>query len=212
LKDIQNQPQTLQPLPPSPSFPPTSYPRSFLLPRLADELCKPRSSNLLTSPPPPIASAPPLAIETYEAHWTALLAWELDKLATDKEGLVLWKNPIKILDWGRSEFVLEVPGLRENYPRLETGDLAHLRMIFEDAKTGSGRAFEARVNALRKREGLVRAFSDLLLNRRITYQAVFFILRTRSVLSCTQIAHTTIHQTDPLDREGPRAFRLLRGR
>lgn len=64
-----------------------------------------------------------------------------------------------MLNWDRSEFVLEVPGLRENYPRLEIGDLAHLRMIFEEAKTGSGRAFEARVNALRKREGLVRAFS-----------------------------------------------------
>ena len=159
MKDIQNQPQTLQSLPPSPPFPPTSYVRSFLLPSLVDELCKPRSSNLLSSPPPPLGSAPPLTIDTYDAHWSALLAWELDNLAKDKEGLVLWKNPIKVLNWDRSEFVLEVPGLRENYPRLEIGDLAHLRMIFEEAKTGSGRAFEARVNALRKREGLVRAFS-----------------------------------------------------
>ena len=87
------------------------------------------------------------------------MAWELDQLAKDKEGLVLWKNPIKVLDWDRSEFVLEVPGLRENYPRLEIGDLAHLRMIFEEAKTASSRAFEARVNAMRKREGLVRASS-----------------------------------------------------
>lgn len=126
---------------------------------LIEELCKPRLSNLLTSPPPPLGLPPPLAIETYEAHWTALLAWELDNQAKDKESLVLWKNPIKVLDWDRSEFVLEVAGLRENYPRLEIGDLAHLRMIFEDAKTGSGRAFEARVNSLRKREGLVRALS-----------------------------------------------------
>jgi hypothetical protein len=64
-----------------------------------------------------------------------------------------------VLNWDRSEFVLEVAGLRENYPRLEIGDLAHLRMIFEEAKTGSGRAFEARINSLRKREGLVRALS-----------------------------------------------------
>lgn len=160
LRDIQNQPQTLQALPPSPPFPPVSYVRSFLLPFLIDELCKPRPSNLLTSAPPPLSSPPPpLSIETYEAHWTALLAWELDSQARDKENIVLWKNPIKILDWDRSEFVLEVAGLRENYPRLEIGDLAHLRMIFEEAKTGSGRAFEARINALRKREGLVRAFS-----------------------------------------------------
>lgn len=130
--------------------------RSFLLLGLVEELCTPRSSNLLSSPPPPIGKPPPLEIETYAAHWKTLLNWELDTLTRDKENLVLWKNSVKIHEWDQSEFVLEVPGLRENYPRLEIGDLAHLREIFEDAKTGSGRAFEARVNRLRKREGLVR--------------------------------------------------------
>lgn len=136
--------------------------RSFLLPGLIEELCRPRPSNLLSSPPPPIGKPPPLEIETYTAHWNTLLAWELDTLARDKENLVLWKNSIKVLNWNQSEFVLEVPGLRENYPRLEIGDLAHLRMVFEEAKTGSGRAFEARVNMLRKREGLVRTSINIV--------------------------------------------------
>ena len=156
LQDIQKQPQTLEPLPASPPFPPLSYVRSFLLPGLVEEFCTPRPSNLLSSPPPPIGNPPPLEIETYATHWSTLLAWELDTLTRDKENLVMWKNSVEILNWDQSEFVLEVPGLRENYPRLEIGDLAHLRMIFEEAKTGSGRAFEARVNRLRKREGLVR--------------------------------------------------------
>lgn len=140
-----------------PAFPSVSYVQSFLLPGLMNELCKPRPSNLLTSPPPPLGTPPPLAIETYEAHWSALLSWELDQLAKDKEDLVLWKKSIKVFNWNRSEFALEVPGLRENYPRLDIGDLAHLRMVFEDAKTGSGRAFEARISTLLKRAGLVRA-------------------------------------------------------
>lgn len=212
LKDIQNQPQTLQPLPPSSPFPPVSYVRSFLLHGLIDQLCKPSLSNLLTSPPPPLKTAPPLGIDTYGDHWSTLLAWELDTLAKDKEQLILWKNPIKVLDWDRSEFVLEVPGLRENYPRLEIGDLAHLRMIFEDAKTGSGRAFEARVNMLRKREGLVRKLSCLCLKPNTGTHRLFLLYRCRLILPCAQISHPRIPKTHSLLKNRQRSLCLLRRR
>lgn len=73
---------------------------------------------------------------------------------------MLWKQRIKTFDWDRSEFLLEVAGLREDYPRLGVGDLAHLRMVFEDTMKGNGQAFEARIIMIRKREGLIRAFTS----------------------------------------------------
>lgn len=169
LRDIQTQQQTLQRLPATSPFPPASYVRGFLPQKLAEDLCKPSTSNILTSPPVPLPlekPLDPLTQDTYEEHFTTLLAWELDNLAKDKEDLVLWKMSLKAHDLARSEFVLEVAGLRENYPRLDIGDLAHLRTIIEDAHTGTGQAFEARVIALRKREGLVRMSAIALLRAR----------------------------------------------
>ncbi|KAG5635252.1 hypothetical protein H0H81_011938, partial [Sphagnurus paluster] len=116
-------------------------------------LCEPRTLTILSTPP--ATECPQLQIESYHAHWRALLSWELDHVALEKEKIVLWKVGIKIVIWADAEFVLAVPGIRENYPRLEIGDIVHLREVYEKLKRGSGVAFEARVVALRKRDGLI---------------------------------------------------------
>lgn len=120
-----------------------------------EELRKPRSASLLSSPPPPTAPTA-LGIETYHSHWAALLALELDTLSFDKQQIVLWKIGIKIGVWKDAEFVLFVPGIRENYPRLDVGDLVHMRQVLEAEQRGSGLAFEGRVVNLVKREGFIR--------------------------------------------------------
>ena len=158
LEDVQKQPQTLIPLPPLPPFPPPGYLRTFLLPSYIESKCKPRTTHLLTSAPPPLShAAPPLSLETYEAHWTTPLLWELDHLIQDKEKHVLWKHKVRVANWDGAVFVFKVAGLRENYPRLEIGDLIHLREISERLECGTGRAFEGRITVVHKRVELVRA-------------------------------------------------------
>ncbi|KAG6837047.1 hypothetical protein H0H93_015618 [Arthromyces matolae] len=156
LKEIQNQAHNLLPLPPVPVFPPLKYLHSFLLPNLIEEISVSRSVTILSSPP--VVDCPPLQIKTYHSHWLTLLAWELDHSSLEKEKIVLWKVGIKIGIWGDAEFVLTVAGVRENYPRLEVGDIVHLREVYEKLQRGSGIAFEGRVTVLRKREGLVHIF------------------------------------------------------
>ncbi|KAF5376028.1 hypothetical protein D9615_007749 [Tricholomella constricta] len=160
LKEIQKQPHNLLPLPPVPVFPSVPYLHSFLPPNLIEELCKPRVMTILSGPPP--VECPPLQIATYHPHWQALIAWELDHAALEKEKIVLWKLGIKIAIWADAEFVLAVPGIRENYPRLEIGDLVHLREVYDKLKRGSGTAFEGRVIALRKRDGLIHLYCPTL--------------------------------------------------
>ncbi|KAJ7153558.1 P-loop containing nucleoside triphosphate hydrolase protein [Mycena crocata] len=159
LQDIQKQPHVLRILPPIPSFPSLDYLQRFLPITLIDFSTAQRSS-ILSNPPP--ATAPSLTVATYHPHWNALLSWELHKLAVEKEQLVLWKTPVKVGDWELSEFLLCVPGIRENTPRLEIGDILVLREVFEAQKVGSGIAFEGRVVALRKREGLIHFFCPTL--------------------------------------------------
>ncbi|KAJ6478594.1 P-loop containing nucleoside triphosphate hydrolase protein [Mycena vitilis] len=158
LQDIQNQPHALRILPPIPPFPGLDYLQRFL-PSTIINASNSERSTILTNPPP--ATAPSLA-SSYHPHWNALLSWELHKLAVEKEQIVLWKTGIKVGDWSGAEFLLPVPGIRENTPRLEIGDLLVLREIFEGRKEGSGIAFEGRVVALRKREGLIHFFSPTL--------------------------------------------------
>lgn len=117
--------------------------------------------TLLSVAPPTVV--PPLKVDTYRAHWSCLLGWELDSLTSDKEQIVLWKIGIKVAVWDHAEFALFVPGIRENYPRLEIGDLVHLREVLPQQQKGSGLAFEGRVVALRKREGFIRASFPALL-------------------------------------------------
>jgi hypothetical protein len=73
-----------------------------------------------------------------------------------KEGIVLWKKSVKVVNWENAVFSLEVQGIRENHPYLEIGDLAHMREVLEAEMRGSLRAVEGRVVALRKRDGFVR--------------------------------------------------------
>lgn len=122
---------------------------------MIEELCKPRIATLLSTSPP--SASPGLSVKTYHEHWATLLGWELDKLALEKEKIVLWKIGIKVAVWATAEFILHVPGIRENYPRLEIGDLIQMREVLEKLQKGSGMAFEGRVVALRKREGFIRA-------------------------------------------------------
>lgn len=82
----------------------------------------------------------------------------MDAIAEKKEGIVLWKLGLKVVEWKDSEFVLFVPGIRENHPYLEVGDLVHMREVA--MQENRRQALEGRVVALRKREGLIREFSE----------------------------------------------------
>lgn len=53
-----------------------------------------------------------------------------------------------------TQFIIHVPGIRENSPRLDIGDTVHLREIRMDIQAGTDLAFEGRVTTQRKREGL----------------------------------------------------------
>ena len=83
-------------------------------------------------------------------------------MALQKEQIVLWKLGFRVENWKNAEFVLYVPGVRENYPRLEIGDLVHMRQVIEAEQRGTRMALEGRVVTLRKREGFVRKLSESL--------------------------------------------------
>ena len=83
-------------------------------------------------------------------------------MALQKEQIVLWQLSFRVENWKNAEFVLYVPGIRENYPRLEIEDLVHMRQVLEAQNCGSGIAFEGRVVILRKREGFVRELLESL--------------------------------------------------
>lgn len=108
-------------------------------------------------------------METYADHWLCLLAWDLEALTKQKEDLVLYRHKLSVRSWKDAMFLLEVPGLRENWPRLEIGDLAQLREVIEDSAGGGGRgsgvAYEGRVDAIRKREGLVHLYCPTFKDR-----------------------------------------------
>lgn len=128
LQDIQNQSQTFQPIAPLPIFPSPLYLKSFLPSSIIENLVNLFPSLILASPPPEKTSfCSPLNIDEYQHHWTSLLAWELDQLATDKQKIILWQVKVKVLEWNNAEFAVLVPGIRENFPRLDIGDIMHLR-------------------------------------------------------------------------------------
>ncbi|KAF7297231.1 hypothetical protein MIND_00956200 [Mycena indigotica] len=158
LQDIQNQPHTLRPLPPIPLFPSIEYMQTFLPPSLIDVSTAGKSS-ILTYPPP--ATAPSMTTSYYQ-HWNALLSWELHKLAVDKEQIILWKTHIRIANWDAATFQLAVPGIRENTPKLDLGDVIVLREVLEARRAGSGIAFEGGVVSTRKREALIHFYCPAL--------------------------------------------------
>ena len=83
-------------------------------------------------------------------------------MTLEKEGIVLWKKSVKVVEWDSAEFSLEVQGIRENHPYLEIGDLVHMREVLEPEMKGRLQAVEGRVVALRKRDGFVRKLHRLL--------------------------------------------------
>lgn len=123
-----------------------------------------RESQLLSKPLPASDEKKPLEPNCYYQHWSSILQAEVDCLCVQRSHTVLWKvkDDLKLTDWKRNEFSLVVPGLRENYPRLEAGDLVKMRQVVAAQNPhiepffGTGVAFEARVIASQKREGLVR--------------------------------------------------------
>jgi hypothetical protein len=127
-------------------------------------LIQERESQLLSKPPPASDDKKPLEPHCYHEHWSSILQAEVDSLCSQRLTTVLWKvkDGLKLTEWKRSEFSLAVPGLRENYPRLEVGDLVKMRQVVAAQSPhiepfyGTGVAFEARVIASQKREGLVR--------------------------------------------------------
>ncbi|KAJ3554546.1 hypothetical protein NP233_g12400 [Leucocoprinus birnbaumii] len=166
LKDIQSAIHQLEPLPPIPPFPPTEYSSTFLLPHLIEK----RESQLLSRLPPtkeePIV---PLDSTHYHEHWSPILQIEVDCLCSQRASIVLWSvKDLKLTDWKRNEFSLVVPGLRENYPRLDAGDLVKMRLVIpsQNGYTApffqTGIAFEARVIAVQKREGVVHLYAPPL--------------------------------------------------
>ncbi|KAF8966899.1 P-loop containing nucleoside triphosphate hydrolase protein [Flammula alnicola] len=154
LYDIQKETHPLNPLPAIPVFPSISYLQSFLIPGLIDESLKSDIPSLLHGQPiPKDSQVPPLDTLKYLDHWTEILRWELDAIAHKKEQIVLWKIGAKVAAWKDAEFMFSVPGIRENHPHLQVGDLVHMREVIVSEKRGSKRALEGRVVALRKRQG-----------------------------------------------------------
>lgn len=138
---------------------------------MIEDSTKSDNLTLLSAPPIPYeAKAPALRQETYHDHWITLLRWELNAMTLQKEQIVLWKLGFRVASWKNAEFVLDVPGIRENHPRLEIGDLVHMREVIEAEQRGTCKALEGRVVTLRKREGFVCEF--------ILVSQPFFILNT----------------------------------
>lgn len=115
-------------------------------------------------------SYPSLSSSTYQSHFLPLLQDDLATVSLTKAEIVLWNISVRFADQNTpadhnppnggsaisSEFSIYVPGIRENHPRVDIGDIVHMREVFDKWKTGSGLAFEGRVTVLRKREGIIR--------------------------------------------------------
>ncbi|KAL0579214.1 adenylosuccinase ade13 [Marasmius crinis-equi] len=155
LRDIQKAPHRFSPLPPVPVYPPSSYFDDFPLSPIIKTKYTVLLSDCTTLSKPPLPeniSLSPIS-DDYQGHWLALHAWELCKNADDRKKIVLWKTSITVSNWEQAEFSIFVPGIRENHPRLELGDIVHLKEVLVDWNAGTGEAFEGRVVMLRKREG-----------------------------------------------------------
>ncbi|KAF8903068.1 hypothetical protein CPB85DRAFT_1320720, partial [Mucidula mucida] len=63
---------------------------------------------------------------------------------------------VNFVDCALAHFSVTIPGIRENHPYLEPGDLLHMREVNVVSRWGTGQAFEGRIVALRKREGIIR--------------------------------------------------------
>ncbi|KAH6904502.1 helicase MOV-10 [Coprinopsis sp. MPI-PUGE-AT-0042] len=138
-----------------------------------------------------------LTPEVYTTHFTSLLSLELDALATMKSRLVLWKIGVTIDVWDEATFTLSCPNVRGDTDfggKIAIGDIVILREVIEFKESGptsegdsvssptgtttgkgkgTGRAFEARVTNVRRREGLVYISSPPLKTFIQTYTPPF---------------------------------------
>lgn len=152
---IQNEITPLKPALPLDPFPSLQYIHSFYIPHLVHT--QNGIPDLLRGGCTAITHRrDPLSNQNYLEHWTEILRWELDAIARDKEEIVLWKLQPTVSVWKASEFMFYVPGIRENHPYLEIGDLVHMREVLPADKRTRMVALEGRVVALRKREGFIR--------------------------------------------------------
>lgn len=168
-----SKPHNFRLLEPAPLFPSSTY--------LSDSILtsnRRTTDSILSTPPDSDQRCPPLSASTYHKHFLHVLQDELSTVVANKAQIILWRIPISLADTigdrpisprerqihnnvlsPDAKFVIFVPGIRENHPRLDIGDTVHLREVLVERQTGSGIAFEARVSDLRKREGLVRECS-----------------------------------------------------
>ena len=132
----------------------------------------------MSNPPPtlPFANLQPTVPEDpakYRQYFTELLALELASLQEKARSHVLNHAPLG-LEKPRSNIVgqlttttlgvwtLQVPGIREDAPRIFLGDMVLLRKIDLHQQAAQEYAFEARVIGSLKREGKVYIDSDTL--------------------------------------------------
>lgn len=100
----------------------------------------------------------------YLRHWTALLSVELASLQETATQQKLFQisiikydrqHNLTIAQHGRETWKVLIPGIREDTPRIQTGDILILRGLYPDLKTADKRAIQARVSGYIKRDGVV---------------------------------------------------------
>jgi hypothetical protein len=163
-------PETVVQLPPLPSQPPADYAANFLsLPLIRKPFPDITASRSILSMPafPPTTSAPSLEddADTYLRHWNALLSLELASLQETAGHQKLFRITISQHHTAASRastsvqapttWKVSIPGIREDSPRIQTGDVLLLRGLYPELHTASRCAIEARVTGYIKRDGVI---------------------------------------------------------
>lgn len=129
------------------------------------------------SPPLPLplarpaspARAPTLTPDSYAVHFFALLAREFDTQRQELRRYDLYNVPLAVQDPAQMLVRVQVPGLRENMPPVQLGDLVHLRKILPPyAYPGypggfTGYQYDTFVYGLDKTEGFIVLRADNLI-------------------------------------------------
>ncbi len=100
----------------------------------------------------------------YLRHWTALLSLELTSLQAAATQQKLFEisvekyeptNNLATPRHRRKTWKVLIPGIREDTPRIQTGDILVLRGLYPELKTADKRAIQARIAGHVKRDGVV---------------------------------------------------------
>lgn len=124
----------------------------------------------LSSPSEPI---PPLEAETYAERFDILERLEVDHRGRELAKQTLFSVKLRVYHppgnahgdspWSSSNlYILDLPGVREDYPALMPGDLMQLRTLASQSDSWLKVAFEARVHVVRRVEGAVILRCDAL--------------------------------------------------